>query len=153
MVELRVIEHAERGAAGAAFRVRRTPNQMLDAGLDDGPGAHRARLDCNIESAPAQPVVAKLTGRTAQRQHFGMSAGINQMDRTIVSARENPSLANQNRSHGNFSLTEALLGLAQGGTHEGFVGFVSFVGDVQKLVRWHVRERRRQETRCRCTVS
>ena len=47
-------------AARAGLRVERAEIDRLDAGVDDRPGAHRTRLERNIQVAPVQPPAAEL---------------------------------------------------------------------------------------------
>ncbi len=47
-------------------------NQAFDAGVDNGPGAHRAWFYCYIESGIGETIVSNSLGRIANRQYLGM---------------------------------------------------------------------------------
>jgi len=141
VIELRVVEHLQRRAAGACLRVARAEDDAPQARMDDRARAHRAGLNCNIQAAAGKAVVPKLPGGAAQGQDFRMRGRIAQVDRTIVGAGEDASALGDHRAYGSFVLIESSLGLAEGQAHEADIRGslrVARVGNRHELIvpRW-----------------
>ena len=95
--------HGGRSAGGrSAGRCRpRRPwgpgrrNRGGEAGERDRAGAHRARLERDVEVAADQPFGAKLRRGLADHEHFGMGGRIGELARAIAGARDHRSGANE----------------------------------------------------------
>lgn len=118
MIELRMIKNRKNGTGGAGFGVTRPKNHAPEAGLNYGSRAHRARFNCNIETALGQPVVPKLSSSASQGENLSVGARIFQAHWPVVSARNRPPAANDDRAYGHFQFVKAAAGLAQSEVHE-----------------------------------
>jgi len=104
--------------ARTRFRIRSSEYDAPQTGLNDGTGAHGARLNCNIEVAAFQPVVPKLFCGTAQGQDLRVGTGVGEPKGAIVRSRNNLFILDHDCPHRNFSLCFGLLCLSKGATHE-----------------------------------
>ncbi len=107
MIELRMVQDRKNGAARASLGVARPKDHAPHARLDNRPGAHCARLDCNIEGAVRKAVVRKLPPRPAQREDFRVRGRIIQMNRPIVGARDHAPVLYNDGAHRHFSLLKS----------------------------------------------
>ena len=114
-------------------RVRQTPS--AHARVHDGSGAHGARLNCNIQVASLQPVVAQFPSRLAAEPGFRMRGGIVQMDGPVVCAGYHPSVLYHHSPHRDFPLARAPLRLVQRQAHE--VHVIWIVDCRLSIVDWH----------------
>ena len=75
-------------------------NQALHPGIDQGPGAHQARFNSNIEGGAGQPVIPQDFSSLAQDQNLGVGRGIVQRDGKIVGMGHHfPPVHDQHRAH------------------------------------------------------
>ncbi len=121
VIQLRVVEDRQGGTTRTGFGVARAKDDSLDARMDDGSRAHRTRLNCNIERAPAQAVVPEPSRCAAQGENLRVRRWITQMDWPVVGARDNFPISDEESPHRNFVLFAAPHGLAQGAAHEELV--------------------------------
>jgi hypothetical protein len=70
------ITDAETADYAACPFIRCTVNQASHSSLDEGAGAHRARLDRRVNIDSGEPVVAEFTGGFAEGDDFRMGCGI-----------------------------------------------------------------------------
>lgn len=106
---------------GACLRIVGPINQAADAGMNGRPRAHRARLNCNKQIAVAEPVVANVSSRLAQRDDFRMRGGVGFGEVAIPSAPNHASRAHDHRSDGHFACLQCPLCAAEGFFHPKFV--------------------------------
>ena len=111
MVQFAVVQDPERAPARAGFRVASTVNQTLDAGLNHGAHAHRARLDCNIKRTAEQAVITELPRGPAQGEDFRVGRRVDEVKGAIMSTRDDAPLAHHHRAHRNLVLTRGPTGL------------------------------------------
>ena len=130
VVELGVVEDAEDGHA-AAQGVRQAVDDAGNAGLDDGPGAHGARLFGDIERSVEEPPVAQRGGGLGDGDHFGVGGGVVQQLALVVCAADNGGQAERqtgvgvgaddDAAGGDFAGRGGAFGLAEGESHVRFV--------------------------------
>src|SRR5215472_2380072 len=113
VIKPRVIKYLQQRTTCARFGIVCPEHDTSQPRLHDGAGAHRARLDCSIQSAVVQAVVAQLLGGPPQGKDFGVSCGIVEVDGPVVCARNDTPVLGDNRSHGNFIFVQAALSLAK----------------------------------------
>ena len=98
-----MIEHAEYGTARASFRIGRGEDQAADACVQDGSGAHRARLEGAVEVAAFEAVVAECLAGGAEGDDLGVSGGIGVGDDAIAAAGDDFSVAHDDAAYGHFA--------------------------------------------------
>jgi hypothetical protein len=121
VIQLGVVEQAENGTNGSGFRVIRAIHQAADAGMNQSPGAHRARFNCSKQLAASQAMVAKNGTGSAQGHDFSMRG------RIVVDQIAVPALADQlaiehnHRTDGDLSHLEPALCGGEGFLHPEFI--------------------------------
>ena len=103
MVEPRVGEDFETGADCAAFGVVCPIDEAGHAGLDNGPGAHTAGFDCDIESGISKAIVAKTECSVSKSNNFCVGRGIAIADGAVVRTRNNFAIADEHSTDGDFA--------------------------------------------------
>jgi len=84
MVEARMGEDFEAGADSAAFGIVGAVDEARDTGLDDGAGAHAARLDSDVQRGVGEAIVAEKAGGFAKDNHFRVGGGIIVANRAVA---------------------------------------------------------------------
>ena len=92
MIELGMIQDLQHGMHGAGLGILSSINQAANARVRDGPGAHRARLNRDVQIAIEQAIVADGLPGFAQREDLGMSRRIVRADRPIAAAPDHAAL-------------------------------------------------------------
>jgi hypothetical protein len=118
VIKAGVIKYRQRRTTCARFGIDCPENDAPKPRLDDGSGAHRTRLDCNIQGAVVQAVVPQLLGGPAQSKDFGVSGRIVEVDGPIVRPRQHAPVLDNECPNRNLILAQSALSLAQGQTHE-----------------------------------
>ena len=128
VVELRVIEDGENGAAGTGFEVRRGVDETRDAGVEDGAGAHGTGLEGADEGAAAlgsqETIVAEGDAGGAKGDDLGVSRGIGGSEDLVVAAAKD-SLGIRSEDDGtdrNLAGEFGGAGFGEGEVHGGEVG-------------------------------
>jgi len=113
----------------------RSVDQAANAGVGDGAGAHRARLNRDVDVAIEQTIVADGEPGFAQGNDLGMRRRIIRSDRAIAAAPDDLAVAHDHRSDRHFAEREGTLRLAQRFFHEQLVrGGHALEGNVKKWV-------------------
>jgi hypothetical protein len=123
MIEAGVGEDFEAGADGAALGIIGAVDEAGDAGLDDGAGAHAARLDSDIERGVSKAVVAEKAGGFAQDDDFGVGGGVAIADRAIASTGEDFPVMDKHGADRDFAGCGRGTGFGECFLHELDVGF------------------------------
>jgi hypothetical protein len=103
MVEARVREDFETGADGAAFGVVRSVDEARDAGLDDGAGAHGARLNGDVQRGVGEAIVAEEAGSFAKNDDFGVCRGVAIADSAVAGTGEDLAVMDEDGADGHFA--------------------------------------------------
>ena len=83
----------------AALRVGRGVIEPAQPRVADRAGAHRARLERDVEIAVGQPVLAELARAAgAERDHFGVGGRVGVAARAIAGAGDHLAVARQRRA-------------------------------------------------------
>ena len=86
VVQPRVVEDAIERPGRAPLRVRRAEDHAGDAREHQRPGAHRARLEGDVERRAGEPVVAEPPGGAPQGDDLGVGRRVAPADRPVVRA-------------------------------------------------------------------
>ncbi len=114
-----VVEDVECAAAGACFGVCGGVDEVCDACMDDGHGAHQAGFQGDVEGAARHAMVAQLVAGGAQCHDFGVCAGVVAGDVVVPSfAEEGPFGADEHGADGDFiEFCCCTVGQGQGMAH------------------------------------
>jgi hypothetical protein len=123
MVEARVGEDLEAGADGTALGIFGTVNEARDAGLDDGAGAHAARLDGDVKGRIGEAVVAEKTSGFAKDDDFGVGGGNAVADGAIAGTGQNLAVVDDHSADRDFAGLGGGTGLSKSFPHELDVSF------------------------------
>jgi hypothetical protein len=123
MVEARVGEDFEAGADGTALGIFGTVDEARDAGLDDGAGAHAARLDGDVERCVGEAIVAEKTSGFAKYNHFRVGRGVIVADGAIAGTGQNLAVVDEHSADRDFAGLGGGTGLSKSFPHELDVGF------------------------------
>jgi hypothetical protein len=140
----------ETGAEGATFGIVGAVDELWDAGLDDGAGAHGAGLEGDIESGVNKAVVAENACGFAQDDDFSVRGGIIVANGAIAGAREVRIIVNQHSADGDFTGHGGSASLLQSKAHEMEIvghGKVRIARQERATTRREGRECRRLRTR------
>jgi hypothetical protein len=118
MVEARVRKDFETGANGATFGIVGAVDEVRDAGLDDGAGAHAARLDGDVQSGVGEAVVAEKAGGFAKNDDFGVGSGVAVADGVVARASEDLTVVDKHRSNRHFAGFGGRTSFGKRGLHE-----------------------------------
>ena len=117
MVQPRMIQDLHHRAHRPRFGVVRAINQTPNPSMHHRARAHGARFNCNKQVAAFQTMVTHGSTSFPQSDDFRVSRGIVICDVPIPSLPHDPTVANDDRSHWNFSCFEGALGAPQGFFH------------------------------------
>src|SRR5580658_573732 len=117
VVQLRMIQNLHHRMHGPGLGVVRAVYQALHAGMHQGAGAHRARLNCNKQSAVFETMVTNGCTGLAQRDDLGVGGRVVVGDVAVPSSAYNSVVAKYNRADRDISRFEGALGAAQGFLH------------------------------------
>jgi hypothetical protein len=93
VIQFGVRKDLETGANGTTFYIVTAVHDAGNSRLNDGAGAHAARLDRDIQCRACQAIVADRAGCFTQHHDFGVRRGIAIADRAIRAARHDHSVA------------------------------------------------------------
>jgi hypothetical protein len=88
VIEPIILDDVSERAAHPGFGVGRAVDEAWYSGQDDGPRAHRARLQRHVESVVGETPVAGDSGRAPKSQHLGVRGRIGQLSRAVVRFRD-----------------------------------------------------------------
>jgi len=124
-------EEIDDAAMYPGLGVTRTIDDARDPRMEDGPGAHRARLQGDEQLATRQAIVAEAACGIAQRGNFGMGSRIALADRAVEAPSDN--LSGPDHDGADRHLPKAFCRARQGNglAHEEFVaetgaGFLAY---------------------------
>ena len=121
VIEAGVVEQLKQRGHRPRFGVGRTIDHDGDAGLQNRPGTHGARFERHVQPALLETLIANRLGRLGYGDHLGMSGWIAQLLTLVVSRRDDPIAAHDDRTDWNFVFRECLLGLLERLPHEVFM--------------------------------
>ncbi len=93
--------HQRPGASG--FRVGGAVDHQRNAGLHDGAGAHRARLERDVQGAVEQPPCPQLLARLANSDDLRVGGWIDQRFAQVMAAPDNAAFFYNDGPNGRFS--------------------------------------------------
>jgi len=123
VVEAGVGEDFEAGTDGATLGVVGAVHEAGDAGLDDGAGAHAARLDGDVERGVGEAVVAEKAGGFANDDDFGVGGGVAVANGAIAGTSEDLGVVDEHGADGNFAGCGGGTGFDERFLHELNVSF------------------------------
>ena len=96
-------EDFEAGAHGAAFGIVGSVDEARDACLDDGAGAHAARLDGDVERGAREAVISKKAGGFAENEDFGVGSGVAIADGAVTGTRQSLPVVDEDSADGDLA--------------------------------------------------
>jgi len=106
----------------AALGVERAEVEPADAGERYGGGAHRARLQGDVEIGLRQPLRAQRRAGGADGQHLGVRGGVGQLARAVAGAGENLATGRDDGANRHLAAHRSSLSLGEGGEHMAVAG-------------------------------
>ena len=102
-----------------AFRVAGGKDEFFNPREADRTGAHRTRLESDIEMQSAQPIIADLFCGSSERLYFGVRSRVMIGDRLIVAIGNNfPRLRiNDHRTDWDFAACSSIFRQLEGAEH------------------------------------
>ena len=122
MVEAVIAQEVKQRLDRPGLGIGRSIDNHRNAGLEDRPAAHDARLERHIQRTPFQPPVFQSLGGLRDGDHLGMRSGIVELLALIVSRGDDPLALDDYRADRNLVLVQGGLGLGQGEPHVMVVG-------------------------------
>ena len=98
MVEARVVGHLIQAADRTGLRVGGSEHHPPDPAVHDGPGAHGARLEGDVEVAVVEAPVPHSSRCIAQREHLGMRRGVAGEFAFVVAGGDDVPVAHHDRA-------------------------------------------------------
>ena len=123
MVEPGIGQDFEAGADGAPLGIVRAVDEARYTCLDHGASAHAAGLDGDVESCFGKAVVAKKASCLAKDYDFGVSGRVIVADGAVAGAREDFTVADEDRPDRDFPRFGGRTALLKGFLHELDVSF------------------------------
>ena len=117
MVEAFVFEEVHQGAAATGFGVGRAVVDFVDAGEDDGAGAHGAGLERDVEARAFEPPASDVGGGLGDGQDLGVRRGVLEDFALVVGFADDLAVVDDNAADGDLPGFEGPLGFAQSGLH------------------------------------
>ena len=120
-----LLEEVEHRPAAPGFVLTGPVAHTGDAGVDDGPGAHGAGLQGDVQGAPGEPPGAHSGTGHVDGLHLSVGGGpAVRLPAVAAPADDVPLLGDDDAAHGHVSLGDAGFGLLQGLLHVFLVGHV-----------------------------
>lgn len=139
MVEAVVFEELVESANGAGLGVADAEDDARNAGQDDGPGAHRAGFEGDVERGAEEPPVAHGLGGLGDGDHFGVGGGVVQRLALVVGPGDDAAVADDATADGHLVGVACGSGFAEGHVHESFVGGFKH-GRFQAGKKWYAQQ-------------
>ncbi len=118
MVEARVREDLEASTNRAALGVVGSVDQARDASLNEGAGAHAARLDGDVESGTCEAVIANTARGFAKDDDFSVGGGVIVADGTVAGACQDLAAVDEDGADRYLPGRGRGVGFGQGFLHE-----------------------------------
>src|SRR5215467_11601388 len=118
VIETSVAEDLETTTHRPAFGIIAAVDQAPNACLNHGTGAHRARLDSNVESRAREAVVPKQSRGLTKHDDFGVGCGVAIANRAIAGARQDFAIVHEYRTNWHFARSSRGASLRKGLLHE-----------------------------------
>src|SRR6187431_1360474 len=109
------IGQLELGPDAAKAEIAGAEGEGLDAGVDQGAGAHDAGFQGYIDGGVVEAVVLPLRGGGAEEIHFGMSGGVVGGDGSVVGAGDNLAVNDEDGADRDFAFLFGEKCLLNGG--------------------------------------
>src|SRR5262249_7509376 len=103
MIQRTVRANLENSIHSAGAQISGAINQTFYSGVDYRSGAHRARLDGDVQSRPGQTIVTNSSRRVAQSHYFGMRCRIIGSDRMVAPTSHNLIVNYNDGANGNLA--------------------------------------------------
>ncbi len=123
MVQAVVGQDLEAGAHGAGFGVIGSVDEVWDAGLNHGAGAHAAGLDSDVERGAGETVIAKQACGFTKDHHFRVGGGVAVADGTVARTGEDSAVTHEDGANWHFTGRPCRAGFSQRFLHELNVSF------------------------------
>lgn len=118
--------------AGTELRVRRSPDDQRQTRLPTGGGAHRTRLEGDIERTTLEPPIVLQPAAVGERQQLRVRSRVRELDPPVAGASEDLPGPGEHGAHRDLAPRGRSLRLAQSLGHE------SAIGVVENPVRQHL---------------
>lgn len=122
VVEAVVFQEIHQRPGASRFRVEGPEVHLFNTGQDDGPGAHGARLESDVELRSFETPALEVRRGLGDGQDFGMGRGVLQRFAEVVRFPDDPALVDNHAAHGYLALLEGAFGLTVGALHVAKVG-------------------------------
>ncbi len=123
VVEPGMIQHFEHRSGGTGFGIVRAVDEPCKARVDHGSGAHRARLQGDVQFTFEQAIVADGLSGSAHGDDLSMRSRIDIAEHAILAARHDGATDHRHRPNGDLPRMGGGLGLGERRTHQDLVGF------------------------------
>ena len=117
MVEAFVFEEVHKGASATGFGVGRAVVDLVDAGEDDGAGAHGAGLEGDIKARAFEPPASEVGGGLGDGQNLGMGGGVLEDFALVVGLADDLPVVDDDAADGDLPGRIGFLGFAQSSLH------------------------------------
>ena len=121
MVEGGVFQDVEYGSGAAGLGVHAANDNLGDAGLDDGAGAHLTGFQGYVEGAVLQAPVADFFAGFVDSGNFGVGQGVFVSVAAVITSADDFILVDYDTADGDFPEGICFLGLGEGGFHVFFL--------------------------------
>ena len=123
MIQTRLAEDIEDAPRGAGLGVGRSVDHAWQPSEHDRAGAHRARLERDVEHGVEDPPAGHRPCRLAQGEYLGVGGGVTAQLALVVCGRDRLAVAYDHCSDRHVVVLERALGLPQREAHEVFVAW------------------------------
>ena len=117
VVEPPIFEQVHQGAAATGFGVGRAIVHLVDAGEDDGAGAHGAGLEGDVETRAFKPPALEVGGGLGDGQDLGMGGGVLEDFALVVGFADDLPVVHDDAADGDLPGLIGFLGFAQSSLH------------------------------------
>lgn len=121
MIEAGLLQQIHQRAGASCFGIGGTVYDQRDSGLYDGPRAHRAWFEGDIEPTVQQPPCIEMTARLCDCDHFCMCNRTAQVLAFIIAASDHCVVMDDNGADGDFADRTRFFRLGDGQFHPVFM--------------------------------
>jgi hypothetical protein len=118
VVEARVGQHIHHASGGARLRVVSRPHHARYARQHDRPGAHRARLECDVQDGVEEPPAGQVGSGFTQGEDLGVRGRVAAKLPLVAGRRDDLTPVYNDRADRHVVVLEGALCLAQSEAHE-----------------------------------
>jgi len=122
VIKTGIVGEVVQRAGRAPLGVVAAEDDAGDAGQDDGPHAHGAGLQRDIEGTVQEPPGTKFPGGFSDGDHLGMGGRVLSRLAQVVAAGDDAAVAHDHAADRHLVLVLGLAGLGDGAGHPVFVG-------------------------------